>query len=61
VQFRTIFKKLLRVKNVIIERVYFEEKDGGEILVIRIRQPKSKKADAVSAGKKRKDMTAAGA
>jgi transposase len=51
-QFRTLIKKLLRVKNVIIERVYFEEKHGRETLVIRIRQVEGKKCRCGICGKK---------
>ena len=51
-QFRTLLKKLLRVKNVIIEQVYFEEKQGRETLVIRIRQVEVKKHRCGICGKK---------
>ena len=51
-QFRTLIKKLLCVKNVIIEQVYFEGKQGRETLVIRIRQREGKKGRCGICGKK---------
>ena len=51
-QFRTLIKKLLLFKNVIIEQVYFEEQQGRETLVIRIRQREGKKGRCGIWGKK---------
>jgi transposase len=52
VQLRTLIKKLLNVKDVIVEQAYFEEKSGDENLVIKVRQPERKKHRCGICGKK---------
>jgi transposase len=54
VQVRTLIKKLLKVKDVVVLRVCFEEKDGRELLVVKVRQPQRKVCRCGICGKKAK-------